>query len=264
MIRDTFAFAGGGLRPLHPTDADPIWRACQDPEILRWTQIPAPYRLADAEQFIRTRAGEDHVWVIDVDGLAGVIGVRETLDAQPGPITRVGYWVAPWARGRGIATAALTAVRDELAAAGYQRIDWTALAGNEASVRVANKAGFRIEGYQRQALVQRGRLVDAVVGGWTAPAEVPELVAGQWQLQPAAMAEVPRDLRPLASSAIGVWMARTAVGGIDSGLVLAVRSATGVHVHAPEAPEPAAAAVRRYLMATGEQVTQESLPPGWL
>ncbi|HQR79830.1 MAG TPA: GNAT family protein, partial [Actinomycetota bacterium] len=208
--------------------------------------------------------GEDHVWVIDVDGLAGVIGVRQTRDALPGPTTEVGYWVAPWARGRGLATAALTAVRDELAGAGYHRIGWATIAGNEASLRVARRAGFRIEGYRRQAMVQRGRLVDAVVGCWTAPAEVPELVAGQWQVQPAAMDEVPPDLKPLASCAIGVWMARSAVGGIDSGLVLAVRSQAGVHVVAPDAPEPAAAAVRRYLTAVGEQVTQQPLPPGWL
>lgn len=263
MIRDSFEFAAGRLRPLQPTDADPILRACQDPQIIRWTQIPQPYRLADAQQFIDTRAGEDRVWVMDVDGLAGVIGLRATVDAFPGASAAVGYWVAPWARGRGIATAALRAVRDELAGAGYQRIDWATIAGNEASLRVARKAGFQIEGYRRQAIVQRGRLVDAVVGCWTATTEVPELVAGVWQLQPAAMDEVPPDLRPLASCAIGVWMTRSAVGGIDSGLVLAVRSKAGVHVYAPDAPQPAAAAARRYLDAQGHVLTDQPLPTGW-
>ncbi|MCB0922394.1 MAG: GNAT family N-acetyltransferase, partial [Actinobacteria bacterium] len=168
MIRDTIDFALGILRPLRPDDAEDLVRACNDPSIARWTQVPVPYALSDAREFIGSHAGEDHAWVIDVDGLAGVIGVRGTMATLPGPVTEVGYWVAAWARGRGVATAALVAVRDELAQAGYQRIDWAAVAGNEASVQVARKAGFAIEGQRRQGLVHRGRLVDCVVGGWTA------------------------------------------------------------------------------------------------
>lgn len=264
MIRDTLHMPHGRLRPLLATDAEPIARACADPEIARWTQIPQPYGIDDAHEFLRTRAGEDHVWAIDVSGLDGVIGVRNTRATMPGPVGEVGYWVAPWARGRGVGTAALVAVRDELAGAGYQRIDWQALAGNDASVRVATKAGFAIEGHRRQALVQRGRLVDCIVGGWTAPLEVPELVAGQWQVQPIAADEVPADLRPMASSAVAVWVARTAVGGVDSGWLLAVRSVSGMHVLSMAAPQPAVDAARRYLVAAGHHLTGDPLPPGWL
>jgi RimJ/RimL family protein N-acetyltransferase len=264
VIRATLPFAQGTLRPLRPADAEPIARACADLSIGRWTQIPQPYRPEDAEQFVRTKAGEDHVWAIDVTGFAGVIGIRNTLATMPGPVTEVGYWVASWARGRGVATGALIAVRDELARAGYQRIGWEALAGNEASVRVARRAGFVIEGYRRQGMVQRGRLVDAVVGGWTAPAEVPELVAGAWQVQPVAVADVPGAMRPLASTAVAAWVARTAVGGEDSGYVLAVRSVAGVHVLSMDAPDAAVDAARRYLVAQGWALTEQPLPPGWV
>jgi RimJ/RimL family protein N-acetyltransferase len=264
VIPETLAFAAGTLRPLRAEDAEPIARACADPDIARWTQVPQPYRIEHAREFIRSRAGEDHVWAIDVDGLVGVIGVRGTLPALPGPVTGIGYWVAPWASGRGVATGALIAVRDALAAAGYQRIDWEALAGNEASVRVARKAGFTVEGYRRRGLVQRGRLVDCVVGGWTADSEVPELVAGQWQVQPVTVPEVPAAMRPLASNAVGLWVARTAVGGEDRGYVLAVRSTAGMHVLGLAAPEAAVAAARRYLGACGHPLTDEPLPPGWL
>lgn len=264
MIRDTLDMPHGRLRPLRETDAAPLVRACADPEIARWTHIPQPYGVADAQEFLRSHAGEDHVWAIDVIGFDGVIGVRNSRPTAPGPICEIGYWVAPWARGRGVGTAAVIAVREELAAAGYQRIDWQALAGNDASVRVATKAGFAIEGHRRQALVQRGRLVDCVVGGWTAPMDAPELVAGQWQVQPVTAAEVPPHLRPLASSAVAVWVARTAVGGTDSGWVLAVRSASGLHVVVIDAPLPAAAAARRYLQAAGHRITDDPLPAGWL
>lgn len=264
MIRATLPFAMGTLRALTAADAEPIARACADLSIGRWTQIPQPYHRADAEQFVRTKGGEDHVWAIDVDGFAGVIGVRNTQATMPGPVTEVGYWVASWARGRGVATASLITVRDELARAGYQRINWEALAGNEASVRVAQRAGFVIEGYRRQGMVQRGRLVDCVVGGWTAPADVPELVAGAWQVQPIAAGDVPAALRPLTSTAVAAWVARSAVGGADSGYILAVRSVAGLHVVSLDAPAAAVEAARRYLVTQGWALTEQELPPGWV
>lgn len=264
VIQPTLDFAAGILRPLRADDAEPIARACADPEVARWTQVPHPYRAEDAYDFIASRGGDDHVWVIDADGLAGVIGVRNTRTTLPGPITDVGYWIAAWARGKGLATAALIAVRDELAAAGFQRINWEALAGNEASVRVAQKAGFTIEGRRRRGLVQRGRLVDVVIGGWTASFDIPELVAGAWQVQPVDVADVPAPLRPMASNAVAVWVARTAVGGVDSGYVMAVKSVAGIHVLAFGAPDIGVAAVRRYLEATGWAVTDDPLPSGWV
>lgn len=266
MIASTLEIAQGRLRPLEPDDAQAVAQACADPSISRWTQVPTPYGLADANAFIASRGGEDHVWAIDVDdlGLVGVIGVRNTRATMPGPVTEVGYWVAAWARRRGVATQALVAVRDELAGHGYQRIDWECLAGNEASVRVAEKAGFVIEGYRRQALVHRGRLVDCVVGGWTRPADIPELVAGQWQVQPVTPAEVPADLRPIVSSAHAAWVARTAVAGVDSGYVLAVRSVAGLHVVDRGAASACVDAAKRYLRSEGFELTEEPLPADWL
>lgn len=265
MIPATIEFPDGRLRPLHRDDSEAIFRACNDEQIARWTQIPQPYRLQDALEFVGSKAGEDHVWAIeDTQGFAGVMGVRGTLATMPGLTTEVGYWVAEWARGRGLATRALIAMRDTLAVAGYQRINWGAIVGNEASVRVAVNAGFVMEGYRRQAFVQRGRLVDLVVGGWTAASDVPELVAGVWQVQPLTVAEVPSELRPMASSAVAVWVARTAVGGQDTGYVLAVRSVAGLHVLGFDAPEAAVEAARRYLSAQGWALTDQPLPPGWV
>ncbi len=264
MISQTLELPGGVLRRLVPDDAEAIARACSDAEIARWTQVPQPYRLEDAEGFIADRGGDDHVWAMDVDGLCGVIGVRNTRATLPGPITEVGYWVAPWARGRGVATSALIAVRDELARQGYQRIDWEALAGNEASTKVALKAGFTIEGFRRQGLVQRGRLVDVVIGGWTADFQIPELVAGQWQVQPVPVTELAGALHPRAGNALGVWVARTAVGGHDSGYILATRTVNGVRVDGVDAPDPAIRSVERFLRAQGMTLTDEPLPAGWL
>jgi RimJ/RimL family protein N-acetyltransferase len=262
VIADTIVFAHGVLRPLRDDDARDIARACTDEQIARWTQIPQPYTLAHAEQFIADRAGEDHVWAIDVRGLAGVIGLRNTRRAMPGPVTEVGYWVAPWARRRGVATGALIAVREAAEAAGFQRIGWAALSGNDASVRVAQRAGFVVEGNLRQGLIQRGRLVDAVVGGWTARVDLPELVAGTWQLQPVDPEQVGAALRPAAGNALGVWAVRAAVGGQTHGYVLLARSPRGVHVVGVQAHDSAVAAATRYARDAGWEPT-DLPPPHW-
>jgi RimJ/RimL family protein N-acetyltransferase len=96
-----------------------------------------------------------------VSGLLGVIG----LHARDPTMREVGYWMAPWARGRGIMTDAVRLACgwgfDEL---GLGRIEWWANVGNQASRRVAEKAGFTMEGTVRARLLHRGVRVD----GWGA------------------------------------------------------------------------------------------------
>lgn len=68
-------------------------------------------------------------------------------------------------RRRAVATAALAAMTGwGFTAVGLTRIEWRANAGNTASRRVAEKAGFRFEGTARAALNHRGKRVDAWVG----------------------------------------------------------------------------------------------------
>lgn len=59
---------------------------------------------------------------------------------------RVGYRIAPWTRGQGVATAALRSVADwALNNLGLHRIVLTHSVENTASCRVAQKAGFDLE-----------------------------------------------------------------------------------------------------------------------
>src|SRR5665647_832628 len=145
------------LRPLAGSDADDVAEACQDPETLRWLPIPRPYTLANAEWFIGTFApalresGAGIVFAIQSAGrLAGVVDLKHVNWAYK--VAEVGYWVAPWARGRGVAaqaTRALSewAIRDH----GFERVQLFAATGNAASQRVAEKAGFVREGVARNA-----------------------------------------------------------------------------------------------------------------
>jgi RimJ/RimL family protein N-acetyltransferase len=42
------------LRPWRAEDADAVYRACQDPEIARWTMVPQPYRMEHAVDYVTT------------------------------------------------------------------------------------------------------------------------------------------------------------------------------------------------------------------
>src|SRR5262249_48852237 len=44
--------AGLLLRPWRPEDEDAVYRACQDPQIHRWTNVPRPYLREHAHQYV--------------------------------------------------------------------------------------------------------------------------------------------------------------------------------------------------------------------
>ncbi len=147
------------LRPLAPSDAEAIVRACADPEIIRFIPpIPVPYTRDDALQYLeQTRqewqAGGAPFAIADAgtDEWLGNIG----LMARPRGTTEIGYLVAPWARGRGVATAATAALTRWGLEHGAKRVELLANVENLASQRVALAAGFRREGVRRGAEEQR-------------------------------------------------------------------------------------------------------------
>lgn len=136
-----------GLRPFEPTDADAIAAACQDPEIIRWTSIPSPYNIDYARLFVtlcdtwRDEGSAFHFAIVDRrDGsFGGSIG----LDAVRQPPAQVGYWVAPWARRRGLASRALQLVTTwALQDLRLDAVELVTKIGNEPSERVATNAGY--------------------------------------------------------------------------------------------------------------------------
>ncbi len=78
--------------------------------------------------------------------------------------SEVGYGVRPDRRGRGYASEAVAALaRWALADGGMQRIQLCAVTANLASLRVAEKAGFRREGTLRRAQLEDDGLHDLAV-----------------------------------------------------------------------------------------------------
>ncbi|MDQ1646749.1 MAG: hypothetical protein QOJ50_2933 [Cryptosporangiaceae bacterium] len=169
------------LRPFTAADADAVLAACQDPELQRWVPVPTPYLREHAAEYVQAnsvegwRSGAGHAFaVLDATSaeLLASIGLPRRDDAAA--IAEVGYWVAPGARGKGVATQATLAVaRWAFGALGVQRLEWMAETGNVASRRVAEKAGFTIEGVLRSRMLRRGGgRSDAWIGSLL-PADLP-------------------------------------------------------------------------------------------
>jgi RimJ/RimL family protein N-acetyltransferase len=78
-------------------------------------------------------------------------------------VIEVGYWLFPEARGRGLATRAVRVVTREAFASGLERIEANVRIGNDASVRVLERAGFTREGVKRRLLRHGDGRVDATL-----------------------------------------------------------------------------------------------------
>lgn len=156
------------LRPFTLDDVEWIVRACRDPEIPRYTLVPDPYEPEDARGWIGLHEGERErgealaLAVVDAEdgeplGSAGL----QRIDWDQGR-GEVGYWVAPWARGRGAATSATRLLAAHAFALGLARVEIPVYVDNPASQRVAEKAGAQREGVLRSYFLARGVRHDCV------------------------------------------------------------------------------------------------------
>lgn len=150
-----------GLLLRLPTDDDvpAVTAACQDPGIQRYTLAPSPYTEDDARGFVERagsglESGEGFGLVVTdaVDGtLLGAVGIRVDLRDVLG---RLGYWVAPPARGRRVATTAAGLLcRYAFTELALERLELEAATENVASNAVASRLGFRLEGTRRRGAV---------------------------------------------------------------------------------------------------------------
>jgi RimJ/RimL family protein N-acetyltransferase len=158
------------LRPFVAADVPWVYEVSTDAAVSRFIDIPSPYLLEHAAFFVEQLAiagwdaGTRYEFLAE-DAATGERLGRVGLGIGPRGAAEIGYWVDPRARGRGVATDAARA----LCAWAFRRLDldlieWRAEVGNDASRRVAEKAGFLMEGSLRQRLVHRETRVDAWVG----------------------------------------------------------------------------------------------------
>ncbi|MEU4569399.1 GNAT family N-acetyltransferase [Micromonospora sp. NPDC023956] len=163
MERQVIEGDGVRLRPYRDDDVADLVAGCDDPLVRQFLDgLPSPYTEADARWWVGE--GAPAVWANggmayavadpDSDRFLGAVGVDRLV-----PMRRqaeIGYWVAPWARGRGVATAATRALTGHAFASGLVRLELFTREENVASQRVALAAGYRHEGVRRAASPQRG------------------------------------------------------------------------------------------------------------
>ncbi len=142
------------LRPWKPDDWRAVFDACQDDLIARFLPIPLPYTEEAARGFISRcedawATGSEQTFAI-ADATTNAVLGSITRHAPWGHRVQFGYWVAPEARVRGVATRALRLIADwTLATTDLIRLDLYTHTKNEVSGRVALGAGFTREGVRR-------------------------------------------------------------------------------------------------------------------
>lgn len=157
------------LRLWHPDDLDQLVAGMQDPEIPRWTLVPDPYTEAEGVAWITScadqwRRGEGAPFAVVDDADPRVVLGSIGLFTRPMGVGHAGYCTFAAARGRGVATRALGLLATwAFSGARLARLELGVIPGNEASMRVAERAGFTREGVARSALDQRGTRRDAVM-----------------------------------------------------------------------------------------------------
>ncbi|MCU1642217.1 MAG: rimJ [Nocardia sp.] len=151
--------AGEGLvlRPWLRRDAPEVFAAFQDPAIQRWHARTAE-SVEEADDWIELwlhawSGGVDANWAVADSHTGHVVGrasLRSMLLSQG--LAEMAYWVAPRARGQGVAPRAVAALTawafDEI---GFHRLELRHSVHNPQSCRVAMKSGFALEGTNRSA-----------------------------------------------------------------------------------------------------------------
>jgi [ribosomal protein S5]-alanine N-acetyltransferase len=151
------------LRPPGERDLPAIERGIQDPGVIRAFGRPT----ASAGELLelnrrRWRDGASATFAIcgPADECVGHVFVNLDVAARGS----VGYWLLPEARGKGLATRAVRLIsRWALDDLELGRLQLLAEPWNEASQRVAERAGFSREGVLRSYAEIDGRRVDYVV-----------------------------------------------------------------------------------------------------
>lgn len=168
------------LRPWRDTDVPASLMTFADPDVERfsWPKT-TPYAEADARDFFheqeqaRLRGEELNFALVDPEREDLVLGGGSLYDVDlEHRRAAVGYWLAPAARGHGVATHAVRLIaRWALSELSLARLEITCGPDNEASQRVAERCGFVLEGRLRSHRSFKGQRRDTFVFGLL-PAEL--------------------------------------------------------------------------------------------
>jgi RimJ/RimL family protein N-acetyltransferase len=144
------------LRPWAEDFEDDLFRLASDERVIRFIGNGRPWSRERTAERHRAclRHWEEHGFgwrgIFDGDDFAGVAALNRLGTAVPGieeDAIEIGWWVAPEAWGRGLATEAALALRDDaFGVLGAQRLAARYQPANQASGRIMAKLGMRVYG----------------------------------------------------------------------------------------------------------------------
>lgn len=149
-------------------DAGAIARYANNRRVARWLRdrFPSPYTVLDAEVFLGAAAAQESRTVFAIateDEAIGGIGLEFGADVHRFS-AELGYWLGEPFWGRGIMTEAVGLFTAwAFKTFEVHRLHSAVFAGNHASMRVLEKAGFQREGCLRANVFKSGRILDQVV-----------------------------------------------------------------------------------------------------
>jgi RimJ/RimL family protein N-acetyltransferase len=149
----------------------------EDPDVLRFTRFPDPPKPTFPAQWLARYESGRVIGTKEAFAIAGadgaLLGVALAVEIDRAASTaELGYLVDPAVRGRGIATFALRVLtawaRDEQ---GLERLTLIIDVGNEASKKVAERAGYVLTRIERDAEIRPGRRGDLLHYDWPAASD---------------------------------------------------------------------------------------------
>jgi ribosomal-protein-alanine N-acetyltransferase len=153
------------LRTWRMDDAPALEPMCGDPDVCRFSSVPWQYERSAAERWIAgvaagRSAGAVMALAITKTGIDDLpLGnVNLVRFSDDGHSAALGYWLAPGARGRGLATRAARLMCSwGFEALGLAEIELAILPENRASQRVAGRLGAVPQGLRRDSHRAEGR-----------------------------------------------------------------------------------------------------------
>ncbi len=171
------------LRAFTEADAPALFEHAKNPNVTRFTLWDAHKSIDDTLAFVRDYAlcryleGTAEPYAITVNPDPRPVGACGCFwAAKPHLTMELGYWLAEPFWGKGITVEACRAVL-KFAFAEFvpERIQARVIDGNDASVRVLAKLGFRDEGTLRRSLLRRGKFEDV---------RIFSVLRGEWPTRP--------------------------------------------------------------------------------
>jgi RimJ/RimL family protein N-acetyltransferase len=160
------------LIPFTAAHLDDFAALAQDADVRRYTRFPDPPQATFPQTWLERyekgrRDGTREAFAIeDGDGTFLGLALAVAIEREAGEAgeAELGYTVTPAARGRGVATAAVTALtRWAFDEQGLERLTLLIEVANVASTRVAERCGYVLEGVRRNAYVKPGLRGDTAV-----------------------------------------------------------------------------------------------------